>query len=119
MRQAYLEIALVYLQSSGLIAMKENNGLELVTETLDPETASAKTDSSRKTKSWKVSGPVAVTHITACLVDNSTCNGQREVGIKGHLLSAQYFFFCFIRMMLQTSHYKHTHYLPHLIVRQC
>lgn len=61
MRQAYLEIALVYLQSSGLIAMKENNGLELVTETLDPETASAKTDSSRKTKSWKVRGPVAVT----------------------------------------------------------
>nr|XP_034306398.1 cilia- and flagella-associated protein 54 isoform X5 [Crassostrea gigas] len=53
MRQAYLEIALVYLQSSGLIALKENNALELVTETQDPETASAKTDSSRKTKSWK------------------------------------------------------------------
>lgn len=56
MRQAYLEIALVYLQSSGLIALKENNALELVTETQDPETASAKTDSSRKTKSWKVRG---------------------------------------------------------------
>lgn len=65
MRQAYLEIALVYLQSSGLIALKENNALELVTETQDPETASAKTDSSRKTKSWKV-------------------RGQESVSLKGH-----------------------------------
>lgn len=67
MRQAYLEIALVYLQSSGLIAMKENNALELVTETQDPETASAKTDSSRKTKSWKVRRQEAVTNTKVML----------------------------------------------------
>ncbi|XP_062618793.1 cilia- and flagella-associated protein 54-like [Saccostrea cucullata] len=54
MRQAYMEIALVYLQSSGLITLKDNNGLEFVTESQDPlEPTSAKTDSSRKTKSWK------------------------------------------------------------------
>ncbi|XP_056000170.1 cilia- and flagella-associated protein 54-like isoform X4 [Ostrea edulis] len=55
MRQAYMEIALVYLQSSGLISMKENSTLEVVADTQDPEIASAKTDSSRKTKSWKKS----------------------------------------------------------------
>lgn len=100
MRQAYLEIALVYLQSSGLIALKENNALELVTETQDPETASAKTDSSRKTKSWKVRGRrLSHTHMEV-MIDNSTCNGQREVGIKGHLLSAQFFIFCVIKMII-------------------
>lgn len=57
MRQAYMEIALVYLQSSGLISMKENSTLEVVADTQDPEIASAKTDSSRKTKSWKVRTP--------------------------------------------------------------
>ena len=49
-----MEIALVYLHSSGLTALKENNGLDIVVETQELETASAKTDSSRKTKSWKV-----------------------------------------------------------------
>nr|XP_022298602.1 cilia- and flagella-associated protein 54-like isoform X1 [Crassostrea virginica] len=53
MRQAYMEIALVYLHSSGLTALKENNSLDIVVETQELETASAKTDSSRKTKSWK------------------------------------------------------------------
>lgn len=102
MRQAYLEIALVYLQSSGLIALKENNALELVTETQDPETASAKTDSSRKTKSWKVRGRrLSHTHThTEVMIDNNTCNGQRGVGVKGHLLSAQFFIFCVIKMII-------------------
>nr|XP_022298745.1 cilia- and flagella-associated protein 54-like isoform X2 [Crassostrea virginica] len=53
MRQAYMEIALVYLHSSGITALKENNSLDIVVETQELETASAKTDSSRKTKSWK------------------------------------------------------------------
>lgn len=92
----------MYLQSSGLIALKENNALELVTETQDPETASAKTDSSRKTKSWKVRGRrLSHTHThTEVMIDNNTCNGQRGVGVKGHLLSAQFFIFCVIKMII-------------------
>ncbi|KAK3102398.1 hypothetical protein FSP39_011137 [Pinctada imbricata] len=53
MRQAYSEIALVYLYSSGQITLKENNSLELVSG--DPDIlASVKSESSRsKSKSWK------------------------------------------------------------------
>lgn len=55
MRQAYLEVAMVYLYSSGFIALKENSSLEIINDTLDDQdVASIKSGSSKKTaKSWK------------------------------------------------------------------
>jgi len=61
MRQAYLEIAIVYLASSGQIVMKENSVLEpVITEDEDDASVASK-DSIKKKKKFQVSSDVICT----------------------------------------------------------